>query len=64
MNDIRLIDITADNWEKICCLNPGRNGREFVASNAFSIAQSVFENGWVIKHSGRRKFDWFYDVRI
>lgn len=49
MNDVRLIDITADNWEKICCLNPGKEGREFVASNAFSIAQSVFENGWVIK---------------
>lgn len=49
MNDIKLIDITADNWEKICCLNPGRDGRGFVASNAFSIAQSVFENGWVIK---------------
>lgn len=49
MNDMRLIDITADNWEKICCLNPGSAGREFVASNACSIAQSVFENGWVIK---------------
>lgn len=49
MNDIRLIDITADNWEKTCCLNPGKNGRQFVASNAFSIAQSVFEKGWVIK---------------
>ena len=49
MNDIRLIDVTVDNWENICCLNPGREGREFVASNAFSIAQSSFETGWVIK---------------
>jgi diamine N-acetyltransferase len=49
MDDIKLIDITTDNWEKICRLYPGKDGREFVASNAFSIAQSVFEKGWVIK---------------
>lgn len=49
MNDIRLINITSDNWEQICFLRPGKEGSEFVASNAFSIAQSVYENGWVIK---------------
>lgn len=49
MKDIKLVEITAENWEKICILNPGKEGREFVASNAFSIAQSVYENGWVIK---------------
>lgn len=49
MNAIKLIDIAADNWEKICCLNPGKDGRQFVASNAFSIAQSAFEKGWTIK---------------
>lgn len=49
MDNIRLVDITAANWEKICCLNPGSDGKEFVASNSFSIAQSVFEHGWVIK---------------
>lgn len=49
MDDIKLIDITEENWEKICCLNPGKDGRNFVASNAFSIAQSVYEHGWTIK---------------
>lgn len=49
MNNIILIDVTAKNWEEICCLNPGKEGREFVASNSVSIAQSVFENGWKIK---------------
>ena len=49
MNNIILIDVTANNWKEICCLNPGKEGREFVASNSVSIAQSVFENGWKIK---------------
>lgn len=49
MDNIKLIDITSDNWVKICCLHPGKEGAEFVASNAFSIAQSVYEKGWVIK---------------
>lgn len=49
MDDIKLINITSDNWEKICCLHPGKEGAEYVASNSFSIAQSVFEKGWVIK---------------
>ncbi len=49
MDNIRLVDIIDDNWEEICFLNPGTEGREFVASNSFSIAQSVYEKGWVIK---------------
>ncbi|NME63046.1 GNAT family N-acetyltransferase [Clostridium cadaveris] len=49
MSDIKLINITSDNWEKICCLYPGKEGAEYVASNSFSIAQSVFENGWNIR---------------
>lgn len=49
MDNIKLIDITADNWEEICCLHPGKEGAEFVAPNAFSIAQSVYEKGWIIK---------------
>lgn len=49
MEHVKLIDVTAANWEQVCCLNPGKEGREFVASNSFSIAQSVFESGWVIK---------------
>lgn len=49
MDNIRLVDITAENWEKICFLNPGMEGREYVASNSFSIAQSIYEKGWIIK---------------
>lgn len=49
MESIKLIDITPDNWETICCLHPGKEGSEFVAPNSFSIVQSVYENGWVIK---------------
>ncbi len=49
MNDIKLIDITKENWMKVCFLNPGKEGSNFVASNSFSITQSVFEKGWVIK---------------
>lgn len=32
MSNIKLIDITVDNWVKICFLNPGIDGREFVAT--------------------------------
>ncbi len=49
MDNIQLVDITADNWMEICGLNPGLEGQKFVASNSFSIAQSVYEKGWVIK---------------
>lgn len=49
MNKIELVDITSDNWENVCCLYPGKEGAEFVASNSFSIAQSVYEKGWIIK---------------
>ncbi len=49
MLNIELIDITSNNWINICCLHPGKEGAEFVASNAFSIAQSFYEKGWVIK---------------
>lgn len=49
MEKIELVDVSLDNWEKICCLHPGTEGAQFVASNSFSIAQSVYEKGWVIK---------------
>lgn len=49
MYNIELVDITSDNWVKICCLHPGKDGSEFVAPNAFSITQSVYEKGWIIK---------------
>lgn len=49
MLKIELIDITSDNWINICCLNPGKEGKEFVASNSFSLAQSFYEKGWITK---------------
>lgn len=49
MDDIRLVDVTKKNWDDICALYPGKDGRMFVASNSYSIAQSVYEDGWVIK---------------
>lgn len=55
MDNIYLIDVTTENWEKICCLYPGKEGATFVASNAFSIAQSVYEKGWVIKGIAKDK---------
>ncbi len=49
MESIHLIDVTSDNWLKVCKLHPGKEGADFVASNSFSIAQSVYEKSWVIK---------------
>lgn len=49
MNKIELVDITSDNWENVCCLYPGKEGTLFVAPNSFSIAQSKYEEGWIIK---------------
>ena len=71
---MKLIDITAENWEEVIFLSTNETitvkGRgepyeakgmpslceEFVASNALSIVQSVYENGWIIKaieHEGK-----------
>ena len=71
---MRLIDITAENWEEVIFLSTNetitvKGGgepyeakgmpslcEEFVASNALSIVQSVYENGWIIKaieHEGK-----------
>ena len=55
MDNIRLVDITTNNWEEICTLNPGKEGREFVASNSFSITQSIYEKGWIIKGIAKEK---------
>ncbi|MGX6977702.1 GNAT family N-acetyltransferase [Vagococcus elongatus] len=51
MGNIRLIDINKDNWLKLCLLTPGEAGEKFVAPNAISIVQSVYDNDgqWVIK---------------
>lgn len=57
---MQLIDITQNNWEQVILLTTNKNnrhtlGEEFVASNAYSIVQSVFETGWItkaIEHDG------------
>ncbi len=51
---MKLIDITGENWEKVVMLTTNTDnshtlGEEFVASNAYSIIQSVYEPGWTIK---------------
>ncbi|MEI4770255.1 GNAT family N-acetyltransferase [Psychrobacillus sp. FJAT-51614] len=51
---MNLVDITKENWLKIVFLTTNENGHatiteKFVASNALSIVQSMFESGWIIK---------------
>lgn len=47
--EIRLVPVTTENWAAVCFLDPGEEGRGFVAPNAYSIAQSVYEKGWEIR---------------
>ena len=49
-----LVDVTKDNWIQVISLTTNENGshtlvEEFVASNAYSIVQSVYESGWTVK---------------
>lgn len=49
-----LVDITKDNWEKVIFLttnikNIHSLSEEFVASNAYSILESFYEDQWKIK---------------
>lgn len=49
-----LVDITKDNWEKVIFLTTNTENshticEEFVASNAYSILQSFYEDEWIIK---------------
>ncbi len=51
---MKLVDITKDNWFQTVLLTTNANGKatvieEFVASNALSIVQSIFEEGWITK---------------
>ncbi|WP_106768725.1 GNAT family N-acetyltransferase [Paenibacillus faecalis] len=57
---MRLVEITKENWEKVILLTTNKDNQltldeEFVASNAYSFAQSFFEGSWTIKaieHTG------------
>lgn len=51
---MKLIDITEKNWGKAVRLTTNADnshtlGEEFVASNAYSIIQSVYEPGWTVR---------------
>lgn len=51
---MKLIEITKNNWEKVIFLTTNKDnlytlGEEFVASNAYSIVQSFYEEEWIIK---------------
>lgn len=51
---MKLIDINKDNWEEVIMLATDKEGRhmlgeEFVASNAYSIIEAVYEDGWTTK---------------
>ncbi|SHJ11059.1 diamine N-acetyltransferase [Clostridium cavendishii DSM 21758] len=52
--NIYLKEIDKSNWEKCILLTTNKDnihylGEEFIASNAYSIVQSNFENGWITK---------------
>jgi len=51
---LRLININKKNWETVLELTTNENeshtlDEQFIYSNAWSIVQSEFENGWTIK---------------
>lgn len=58
---MKLAELTEENWEQVVLLTTNPNGmptldEEFVASNAYSIAQAAYESGWetrVIEQHGR-----------
>ncbi|MBU3107353.1 GNAT family N-acetyltransferase [Clostridium gasigenes] len=52
--NIYLKEIDESNWEKCILLTTNKDnihylGEEFIASNAYSIVESNFENGWITK---------------
>src|SRR5262245_45069621 len=40
---VRLRDVTADNWEEVVDLKVSKEQKGFVASNAYSLAESKFD---------------------
>ncbi len=54
MEEIKLVDIHKSNWMDVIFLTTNSDGQaticeEFVASNALSIVQSIFEENWTVK---------------
>lgn len=44
--NLRLSEVTADNWMEIASLSVNDNQKDFIESNLFSLAQSKFEPEW------------------
>jgi diamine N-acetyltransferase len=42
-NDVRLAEVTADNWEAVADLELGDGQEDLVASNVYSLAESKFD---------------------
>lgn len=54
MEHIKLVDIHKSNWMDVIFMTTNPDGQaticeEFIASNALSIVQSVFEKNWTVK---------------
>lgn len=48
-NKLKLVDINEENWNDYVSLHPGDEGANYVASNAYSLAQACFEKTWIVK---------------
>ncbi|WP_277587048.1 GNAT family N-acetyltransferase [Psychrobacillus antarcticus] len=51
---MKLIEINKDNWLRTVLLTTNEDGKatvveKFVASNALSIVQSIYETGWTVR---------------
>ncbi|MDW0114470.1 GNAT family N-acetyltransferase [Sporosarcina saromensis] len=44
--DLRICEVTAENWMQIASLSVNDNQKDFIESNLFSLAQSKFEPEW------------------
>lgn len=43
---LRIREVTAENWLQTALLSVGEDQKDFIESNSFSIAQSMFEPEW------------------
>ena len=43
IEDVKLVELNAENWYECCMLEVSENQKEFIESNAISIAQSKYE---------------------
>lgn len=44
--DLRIREVTAENWLSTALLSVEEDQKEFIESNSFSLAQSMFEPEW------------------